>query len=66
MGLGMLSSTDPWRSGLTIPQKQRFAKTPARLCPAQLIERWNRLFAAGLLPPGGIRGRTEPIALRGD
>jgi hypothetical protein len=52
VGLGVISSTGPWRSGLTIPQKQGFAKTPGWLRPAQLIERWNRLFAAGLLPPG--------------
>jgi len=55
VGLGMISSTDPWRSGLTIPQKQGFAKTPGWLRPAQLIERGNRLFAAHLMSPGGIR-----------
>ena len=66
MGLGVISSTDPWHSGPTIPQKQGFAKTPGWLRPAQLIESWNRLFVAGLMPLGGIRGLREPSAPRGD
>lgn len=66
MGLGVIFGTDPWRSGLTIPQNQCFAKTPGWLRPAQLVEGWDYLFAAGLMPPGSIRGRREPVALRGD
>ena len=66
MGLGVIFGTDPWRSGLTIPQNQGFAKRPRWLRPAQLVERWDYLFAADLMPPGGIRGRRESVALRGD